>query len=305
MTRDQVLGLEVVLADGTVLDLMNTMIKNNAGYDLKQHFIGSEGTLGVVTRAVLRLAPALGDTHTVLCAAEDYASVVKLLHRLRGSGLALEAFEVMWRDFYTLGCGWLTGAPPLDARYPLYVLCELEGDESRLQRVLELSLAAREISDAVVAGSKAQARQLWKIREATAEFPSRLAPINFDVSLPIASIGEVAAAIREGLNQSWPGCRSVFFGHIGDSNLHLTVDGNSLPVNDAAAHHAVEALVYDLVGKRGGSISAEHGIGLLKREFLHHSVTDASLATMRIIKRALDPRGILNPGKVFASEGDR
>ncbi|TXH36975.1 MAG: FAD-binding oxidoreductase [Rhodospirillaceae bacterium] len=302
MTRDQVLGLEVVLADGRVLNLMNSMIKNNAGYDLKQHFIGSEGTLGIITRAVLRLEPALGDTHTVLCAAVDYPGVVKLLRRLRGSGLSLEAFEVMWQDFYAMSCNWLAMAPPLDAGLPLYVLCELEGDESRLQGILELSMAEREISDAVVAGSKAQARQLWKIREATAEFPSRLAPINFDISLPIGIIGEFAAAICESLNERWPGCRSAFFGHIGDSNLHLTVDGNSLPVNDAAAHHAIESLVYDLVGKRGGSISAEHGIGLLKREFLRHSVTDESLTVMRAIKHALDPRGILNPGKIFTSE---
>jgi FAD/FMN-containing dehydrogenase len=305
MTRDQVLGLEVVLSDGRVLNLMNTMIKNNAGYDLKQHFIGSEGTLGVITRAVLRLQPMLGETHTLLCGANDYAGAVKLLHRLRGSGLALEAFEVMWQDFYALSCGWLTAPPPLDPGFPLYVLCELEGDEARLQQALELAMAEGEISDAVVAGSKAQARQLWKIREATAEFPSRLDAINFDISLPTATIGEIAATIRASLNERWPGCRSVFFGHIGDSNLHLTVDGNSLPVNDAATHHAVEALVYDLVGKRNGSISAEHGIGLLKREFLHHSVTDESLATMRIIKNALDPRGILNPGKVFVFEPAR
>jgi FAD/FMN-containing dehydrogenase len=235
--------------------------------------------------------------------------VVRLLHHLRGSGLALEAFEVMWQDFYAMSCGWLKSAPPLETTFPLYVLCDLEGDADRVQRVLELALANREISDAVLAGSKAQARQLWKIREATAEFPSRLAAINFDVSLPIATIGECAAAIRDALSQRWPGCRSVFFGHIGDSNLHLTVDGKSLPKNDAAAHHAVESLVYDLVGKRGGSISAEHGIGLLKREFLHHSVTEAGLETMRTIKHALDPHGILNPGKVLAIEparsGDR
>jgi FAD/FMN-containing dehydrogenase len=302
MTRDQVLGLEVVLADGRVLDLMNTMIKNNAGYDLKQNFIGSEGTLGIVTRAVLRLGPVLGETHTLLCAADDYAGAVRLLHRLRGSGLALEAFEVMWQDFYAMSCSWLKAAPPLDATFPLYVLCELEGDESRVQRVLELALAEREISDAVLAGSKAQARQLWKIREATAEFPSRLAAINFDISLPIAIIGDFAATIREKLNERWRGCRSVFFGHIGDSNLHLTVDGNSLTGNNATAYHEVESLVYDLVGARRGSVSAEHGIGLLKREFLHHSVTDENLATMRTIKHALDPRGILNPGKVFAMD---
>jgi FAD/FMN-containing dehydrogenase len=181
-------------------------------------------------------------------------------------------------------------------------LCEAECEESRLQQVLQHCLAEGEISDAVLAGSKAQARQLWKIREATAEFPSRLTAINFDISLPIAIIGDVASTIKQRLNENWPGCWSVFFGHIGDSNLHLTVDGKSLPENTAAVHHAVEAMIYELVGERGGSISAEHGVGLLKREFLHHSVTSESLEAMRVIKHALDPRGILNPGKVFAME---
>ena len=302
MTRNQVLGLEVVLADGCVLNLMNSMIKNNAGYDLKQYFIGSEGTLGVITRAVLRLAPALGDTHTLLSAVDGYAGAVALLHRLRDAGLALEAFEVMWQDFYAMSCGWLETAPPLAADSSLYVLCELEGDEGRLERALEASMAEREIIDAVLARSGAQARGLWKIREATAEFSARLAPINFDISLPIAAIGEFVAAVREALRARWPGCRSVSFGHIGDSNLHLTVDGNSLPASGAQIQHEVESLIYDLVGAWGGSISAEHGIGLLKREFLYHSVTSESLATMRAIKHALDPLGILNPGKIFAAE---
>lgn len=302
MTRNQVLGLEVVLADGCVLDLMNSMLKNNAGYDLKQHFIGSEGTLGVITRAVLRLAPALGDTHTLLCAVGGYASAVALLRRLRDAGLALEAFEAMWQDFYAMSCAWLETAPPLAAHFPLYILCELEGEESRLERVLEASMAEREIVDAVPARSLAQARRLWKIREATAEFPSRLAPINFDISLPIVTIGEFVAAVRAALSTSWPGCRSVAFGHIGDGNLHLTVDGNSLQANSTETQHAVESLIYDLVGEWDGSISAEHGIGLLKREFLHHSATSESLAAMRAIKQALDPLGILNPGKIFAAE---
>ncbi|MGA8260939.1 MAG: FAD-binding oxidoreductase [Arenicellales bacterium] len=302
MTRNQVLGLEVVLADGCVLNLMNAMIKNNAGYDLKQYFIGSEGTLGVITRAVLRLAPPLGDTHTLLCAVDDYASATALLHRLRGAGLALEAFEVMWQDFYAMSCSWLETGPPMAADFALYVLCELEGDESRLHQTLEASLAGREIVDAVLAHSRTQARGLWKIREATAEFSTRLAPINFDISLPIGTIGEFVAEVRAALRARWPGCRSVSFGHIGDGNLHLTVDGNSLPDNDAEIQHAVESLIYDLVGRWHGSISAEHGIGLLKREFLRHSVTSESLATMRAVKHALDPLGILNPGKIFAAE---
>lgn len=302
MTRNQVLGLEVVLADGRVLNLMSSMIKNNAGYDLKQYFIGSEGTLGVITRAVLRLAPALGDTHTLLCAVDDYASTAALLRRLRGAGLALEAFEVMWQDFYAMSCSWMETAPPLATDFPLYVLCELEGDENRVHQALEASLAGQEIVDAVLARSQAQARGLWKIREATAEFSTRLASINFDISLPIGTIGDFVAAVRAALSARWPGCRSVSFGHIGDGNLHLTVDGNSLPDKGAEMQHAVDALIYDLAGRWHGSISAEHGIGLLKREFLRHSVTTESLATMRSIKHALDPLGILNPGKVFAAE---
>lgn len=299
MTRDRVLGLEVVLADGTVLDLMNTMIKNNTGYDLKQCFIGSEGTLGVITRAVLRLAPPERGTRTLLCALADYAEAVSLLHRLRGAGLALEAFEVMWRDFYVMSCGWLDGAPPLDTSHPLYVLCEIEGDDGPLDAALEAAMEAGEIVDAVQAASVAQARRLWAIREATASFPVKLAPINFDVSLPIPRIGAFVEAAVEAITGRWPGCRVVNFGHIGDSNLHLTVDGSSLPDNSPATRYAVETIVYELVGHWHGSISAEHGIGLLKRDFLPYSVAPEALAAMRTLKAAFDPRGILNPGKVF------
>lgn len=299
MTRDRVLGLEAVLADGRVLNLLNSMIKNNAGYDLKQCFIGSEGTLGVITRVVLRLEPALGETNTLLCAVADYASAVALLHRLRAAGLTLEAFEVMWQDFYAMSCGWLSSSPPLETDHPVYVLCETEGDANRLEIALEEAMVAEEVVDAVLAGSVAQARQLWMIREATAEFSINLAPISFDISLPIGQIGNFVQAAHDALSRQWPGCHIVNFGHIGDSNLHLTVDGNTLPTNSPATWHAVEVLVYDLVGEWRGSISAEHGIGLLKRDFLHHSVTENAMATMRTFKQALDPRSILNPGKVL------
>jgi FAD/FMN-containing dehydrogenase len=300
MTRDRVLGLEVVLADGRILDLMNNMIKNNTGYDLKHCFIGAEGTLGVITRAVLRLAPPQSESRTLLCALRDYPAAVSLLHRLRGAGLALEAFEVMWQDFYAMSCEWQSYQSPLPPSYPLYVLCEAEGDASHLELALEAALETGEVEDAVLASSTTQARELWAIREATSEFPVKLAPINFDISLPIPDIGNFVQAAGKLLQQRWPGIRIVNFGHIGDSNLHLTVDGHSLAEDTSATRHAIESAVYQLVGEYCGSISAEHGVGLLKRDFLHHSVRPEALDVMHALKQALDPHGILNPGKMLS-----
>lgn len=299
MTRDQVLGLEVVLADGRILDLMNGMIKNNTGYDLKHCFIGAEGTLGIITRTVLRLAPPQGETHTLLCGLPTYPAAVALLHRLRGAGLALEAFEVMWQDFYTMSCDWRDAQPPLPTSHAIYVLCEAEGNASHLEAALEAAMEAGEVADAVLASSIPQAHALWAIREATGEFPLKLAPINFDISLPIPTIGTFVEAAGERLKQRWPSIRIVNFGHIGDSNLHLTVDGHSLTEDTADTRHAIEAEVYRLVGEYRGSISAEHGIGLLKRDFLHHSVRPEALEVMRALKGTLDPNGILNPGKLL------
>jgi FAD/FMN-containing dehydrogenase len=298
MTRELVLGLEVVLADGRVLNLMNKMIKNNCGYDLKQCFIGSEGTLGVITRAVLKLAPQTGETTTLLCALPDYASAVALLRRIQRSAGTPQAYELMWQDFFCMGVSWLENpVSPMPDEHPLYVLLESSASREVLEHTLEAALEAGEVVDAILASSQTQARSLWKIREATGEFPVRLAPLNFDISLPIGQIGEFADHCRARLDERWPGNHSVYFGHIGDSNLHLTVDCNSLP--QPAPILEIEELVYRAVGEMGGAVSAEHGIGLLKREFLHHSVSDEALATMGQLKACFDPNGILNPGKIL------
>ncbi|MFK3794914.1 MULTISPECIES: FAD-binding oxidoreductase [unclassified Pseudomonas] len=298
MTRDLVLGLEVVLADGRVLNLMNTMIKNNCGYDLKQCFIGSEGTLGVITRAVLKMAPQPGPTTTLLCALPDYASAVAFLRRLQRSAGTPQAYELMWQDFFRMGVSWLENpVAPMPDHHPLYALLESSATREVLEQALQAALDAGEVVDAILATSQFQARSLWKIREATAEFPVRLAPLNFDISLPIGQIGEFADLCRQRIDQRWPGNHSVYFGHIGDSNLHLTVDLNSLP--QPAPVFEVEDLVYRAVGELGGAVSAEHGIGLLKREFLHHSVSDEALEVMAELKRSFDPKGILNPGKIL------
>ncbi|MDR5753852.1 MULTISPECIES: FAD-binding oxidoreductase [unclassified Caballeronia] len=301
--REQVLGLEAVLANGAVLSSMNKMIKNNTGYDLKQLFVGSEGTLGVITRAVLRLHPPRAGRHTALVALDGYDQVVALLRTLSARfGNDIGAFEIMWPDFFDFGVSLTSSArSPFAAPHPLYALIEHAGfdaddDGERFAAALADAFDAGAVRDAIVAQSVADARALWQVRECTAEFPARLDPVNFDVSLPIGSIGQFVAECRAALDARWPSNRSYYFGHIGDSNLHVTVDGHSVP---GVPHHEVYAFVYDMVVPYRGSVSAEHGIGLLKREFLPLSRSPEEIAAMTAIKRALDPNGILNPGKLI------
>jgi len=307
MMREQVLGLEVVLADGTVLDMMRPMIKNNTGYDLKHWFVGCEGTLGIITRAILRLHPTKRAKLSTLVALPDYAGAIRLLRLLQSNFPgALSAFELMWEDFFTTSLQWSQTASPFGQTYPFAVLAEVTGNDEAalagsLQDVLAQAMDQGLVLDAVMAQTQAQASALWRIREASAEFPARLDPINFDISLPIEVIGEFADACIEALSQRWPGQRSLRFGHLGDGNLHLTTDARSLGHAQSLeqAYHDVQALVYELLARRGGSISAEHGIGLHKKPYLGLSRSAAELTAMRAIKQALDPLNLLNPGKVF------
>jgi FAD/FMN-containing dehydrogenase len=300
--RDQVLGLEVVLANGAVLSSLGKMVKNNTGYDLKHWFIGSEGTLGVITRAVLRLHPQRAARHTALVALDDYDAAVGLLRRLSTRfGNDIGAFEIMWPDFYDFGVALTGKRSPFAQAHPLYALIEhasfdAADDGERYAAALAEALDAHAIRDAVIAQSMADARALWAVRECTAEFPVKMDPINFDISLPIGEIGRFVDRCRAALDRQWPDNQSYFFGHIGDSNLHLTVDGHSVP---DVEHRAVYAFVYEMLGPLHGSVSAEHGIGSLKREFLPISRSPEELAAMAAIRQALDPHGILNPGKLF------
>ncbi len=303
MARDLVLGVEAVLADGSVISSLSKALKNNTGYDLKQFFVGSEGTLGIITRAVLRLHPQPRSTCTALCAVADYDSVVKLLNHVRTHlGASLSAFELMWPDFYDLVTSKLPGLdPPLPRGHGAYVLIEAMGtdplkDHEHFEETLGTILESGLLADAVIAQSGSETQALWRIRDASGELRQIFWPnIGFDVSIEAGRIGEFIAACRDRLLRRWPDAQTIFFGHVGDANIHLAVRvGDQPPVIE------VEDLVYECVGDWRGSISAEHGIGTVKRAYLHHSRSESERAMMQVLKRALDPQGILNPGKVLA-----
>ncbi|MEG2046850.1 MAG: FAD-binding oxidoreductase [Comamonas sp.] len=302
MMREQVLGLEVVLADGTVLPMLRPMLKNNTGYDLKQFFIGAEGTLGVITRVLLRLRPAPQAKATALVAVPHFDAALAVLQRMQSRfGNSVAAFELMWDNFVQASIQWQKLQAPLAERHPLLALIDVDGkDEASLREAVEEALGeameAGDVVDAVIAQSQTQAKTLWKLREAPAELNTNMhPPINFDVSLPQADIGRFAAAIQADFDVRWPGHHTLFFGHVGDGNLHVSTDGAT--VNGEC--DAVEAALYAQVALFHGSVSAEHGIGLHKKPFLHASRTPQELAAMRAIKAALDPLNLMNPGKVF------
>ncbi|MCF8505889.1 MAG: FAD-binding oxidoreductase [Caulobacter sp.] len=306
MTRDLVIGVEAVLADGTVISAMRPLMKNNTGYDLRQLFIGSEGTLGVVTRAILRLRPAPVSQDTAFVGVDSFDGVARLLRRFeRRLGGAMSAFEVMWADFHDL----VTSAPargrrPLAGRYPFYVLIEsLGGDEAadaaRFEAALAEALEDGDIADAAIARSGAERAAMWALRDDVGQ-TSRNGPIiAFDVSLPIAAMEAYVDQVCAAYTSRWPGLgRPWVFGHLGDGNLHILA---RVPAGAGLAErHALEEMVYRPLQVIGGSISAEHGVGLAKRDWLPLSRSPEEIALMARLKQALDPAGVLNPGKILA-----
>ena len=298
MMRNVVLGLEAVLADGTVISSMNQMLKNNTGYDLKQLFIGSEGTLGIVTRVVVRLFPMPVSRDTAMFACESFAAVTRQLGLLK-AGLAgtLSAFEVMWESFYSSVTGEGGPPAPLERGYPYYVIAEAEGadpdtDAERFQRLLEQGMDSGDIVDAVLPKSEAERRSLWNVRE---EFDSALPAYLYDVSLPIRHMETYVSRLKERLLAWREDAECEVFGHIADGNLHIFVK----PYDDGAHHASSDRIVYGCLEGLEGSISAEHGIGIDKRPWLGLSRTANELGLMRELKRLLDPKNLLNPGKVI------
>ena len=308
--RDLTLGLEVVLADGSVWNGLKRLRKDNSGYDLKDLFIGSEGTLGIITAAVLRLYPKPAETVTAFAGLSHLESAIAFFSRAYAlAGPALTAFELMPR----LGLDFVLKHVS-DARDPLriphawYVLLELssprEGDD--IARIAETLLGeaveAKEIDDAVIAASLAQERELWRLRELLSEVQKHEGgSIKHDVAVPVARVPEFIARANQLVELMIPGARPVPFGHLGDGNIHYNV--SQPPSMDRAVFlanwEALNAAVHEIVLDLGGSISAEHGIGRLKRDLLRHAKAPLELEMMRKIKQAFDPNGILNPGKLL------
>lgn len=302
MTRNLVLGLEAVLADGTVISAMNKMLKNNAGFDLKHLFIGSEGTLGIVTRAVLRLYPKARSRCSALLAVQDFKSVTSLLRKVTGDfGGTLSTYEVMWSSYYHFITDNVKGVKsPFAERYPLYVLTEMEGsnqeqDQSVFENVLGAAMEEGLVADAVIAASGKDREGFWKIRDGVAEIGGFIKDTgNFDVSVPISLMESFLEAVQQALVEALPEAKMLVFGHVADSNLHfICYTGRHADIK------SIYEVVYGVVGRFEGSVSAEHGIGVQKIKVLHHSRSEAELALMQTLKSALDPKGLLNKGRVL------
>jgi D-lactate dehydrogenase (cytochrome) len=309
-TRDLVLGLEVVLPSGEIWDGLRGLRKDNTGYDLKQLFIGAEGTLGVITAAVLKLFPLPRSRATAVVALQDPESALDLLKRtLEGCGERLTGFE-LFSDF----CLSLVlkhfrdTVAPFARRFPHYVLIELsdtrpgEAVANLVEDILGAALEEGAILDAAIAQSEGQAGAFWKLREFISEAQAREGPnIKHDVSIPISQIPEFIRATDAELGRAHPGVRMVTFGHLGDGNLHYNVSAPEgvAPEVFVTRTEAINRIVHDSVARFRGSISAEHGLGQLKREEIRRYKSSLELELMLKIKRALDPQGIMNPGKML------
>jgi FAD/FMN-containing dehydrogenase len=310
VTRELVLGLEVVLADGRVIDGLTSLRKDNTGYDLRDLFIGAEGTLGVITAASLKLFPRPRTVETAFLAIPDIGAAVQLLARLRAAtGDGVTSFEFLPRIAVELTEHHIPGlSDPLERPYENYVLCEISTARedtalrALLEETLERAMTDGIVLDAVLARSLAQRAALWKLRESIPEAQrAEGASIKHDVSVPIAALPRFVAEATAAVLALVPNGRMVAYGHVGDGNLHFNVsvplggDGVQFLAHSAAIH----ATVHAIVRQYRGSISAEHGIGRLKREELARFKGAVDLDVMRTIKHALDPNGILNPGKVL------
>ncbi len=311
-TRVWVSGLDVVVASGELLHLGGSLVKDNTGYDLRQLFIGAEGTLGIIVGATMRLTTPPRGLLVALCSVPDDARVLSLFRRARRE-LPLQAFECFDQGClqHVLEHRGLTGKGPFAEPSPQHVLIEIEvgghgeNAEELAHDQLTLCLAdaqdAGEIDDAVVASTRAQAHDLWEYREGISESLHAHTPHKSDIALPVSEVTAFLDVWRPAVAKALPDAEALVFGHVGDGNLHLNV---LKPAAQSVASFVARAKAFDeetyaLVQRFGGSVSAEHGIGLLKRDHLHFSRTPGELMMMRGIKAALDPTGMFNPGKVL------
>jgi FAD/FMN-containing dehydrogenase len=302
MMRDSVLGLEAVLADGTVVSSMNRFIKNNSGFDLKHLFIGTEGVLGLVTRIVFRLSVKPQTHNVALVACNDYAQVVAVLNKAKALlGSSLCGFEVMWQDFFdtvTLPVGKLRS--PFANKFPLYAIVESMGtrpgtDDEDFEAVLGEMIESDLIQDGVIAKSAREREEIWAIRGEVEWLVKDC--YNFDVSLAVADVGDYIDQVMSRIHGDIPDAVVAAFGHLGDNNIHVSVLCDGVKTTHA---RTIEKHVYESLVPYAGAISAEHGIGLEKKPYLSISRSPEEIELMKSLKRSLDPKNILNPGKVIS-----
>lgn len=302
-----VLGLEVVLADGSVLDLCKSLRKDNTGYDLKQLFIGAEGTLGVVTRVVLLVPPRPAAVHVALLGCSSFQDVQLVFSSSRHYlGEILSAAEFFDRPSLNMVLSHSDGSsrdPLPDGAYPFYVLIETSGsngehDRQKLDAFLEHAMEGGMVLDGTVAHDSTQAKAIWQLREGIAESLQKAGAVyKYDLSVPLPQLYDLVAEMRERMEPL--GATVVGYGHLGDGNLHLNV---SAPSYDSKFLSVIEPYVYEWVRARKGSVSAEHGLGLMKANAIRYSQTEEAVAWMKKLKALFDPNSILNPYKLLPSE---
>jgi len=303
MTRALIMGIEVVLADGTIISSLNKMLKNNAGYDLKHLFIGAEGTLGVVTKVVVRLFPKPKSRCTALVAFNQFADSVKLLKETQSNLTGLvSSFEVMWDSYFDNVVPSLKSfTNPFTEKHAAYAIVEISGnhqqrDTELFEEFLVLQSESGIVKDVVLAQNDSQADNIWSIRHAIGDFGSSMPVINYDVSIPIGDMDSFTNTLNKKLDDQYPHITKLLFGHIGDSNLHVVIGDYR-----DAEFAELKDLVHQLTGDYNGSVSAEHGIGKLKTNYLKLSRSEQEITLMRLLKKSLDPHNILNPGRVVAA----
>jgi FAD/FMN-containing dehydrogenase len=304
MTRDWVAGLKLVTGTGELLDLNRGLVKNNTGYDLRQLVIGAEGTLGVVVEATMALSSPPQNLAVLVLGVPDMAAIMSVLSAFRGA-IELSAFEFFSELALSKVVEHQGLQRPFETAAPFYALLEFEQpDAAAMEQAMTLFEHCVEqgwVLDGVVSQSVAQAQNLWRLREDISETITRWTPYKNDISTRVSQVPDFLAEVEAVVNASYPEFEIVWFGHIGDGNVHLNVlKPDAMAVDEFQRRCGeVSKWVFEIVQRYGGSISAEHGVGLLKKDYLHYSRAPLEIEIMKQIKLAFDPQGIMNPGKIF------